>query len=84
MPGGWSYQPNLTPYDYFIFHSALGKQNDYFYTPVAVAKQIVNGTNYKFTCIAQPKRRGLTPHFAIVNIYKPINGEPYVTSIDPI
>lgn len=84
MTGGWSYQPYITPYDSFIFYNAIGQHNDYFYTPVAVAKQIVNGTNYKFMCVAKPLRDNLTPHFAIVNIYKPIDGDPYLTSIDHI
>ncbi|WP_411337205.1 hypothetical protein [Ruminococcus gauvreauii] len=84
MTGGWSYQPYITPYDSFIFYSAIGKHNDYFYTPVAVAKQIVNGTNYKFMCVAKPLRDNLAPHFAIVNIYKPIHGDPRLTSIDHI
>lgn len=84
MTGGWSYQSYITPYESFIFYNAIGKQNDYFYTPVAVAKQVVNGTNYKFMCVAKPLRKNLAPHFAIVNIYKPINSDPYVTSIEPI
>lgn len=81
MPGGWSFQSDLTPYDSFIFYNAIGKHNDYFYVPIAVAKQIVNGTNYQFICIAEPRHKFLDPHFAVVNIYKPINGDPYTTSI---
>lgn len=83
MPGGWSYQAYLTPYDSFVFYNAIGKHDDYFYTPIAVAKQVVDGTNYRFMCIAEPKQAGLTPHFAIVDIYKPISGEPYATRITP-
>lgn len=81
MPGSWSYQPYLTPYDSFIFYNAIGKHKDYFYTPVAVAKQIVNGTNYRFICIAEPQQENLSAHFAVADIYKPISGEPYVTNI---
>lgn len=81
MPGGWSYQSYLTPYDSFIFYNAIGNHEDYFYTPIAVAKQIVNGTNYKFVCIAEPRLETLTPQFALVTIYKPLDGEPYATSI---
>lgn len=54
MLGSWSYQSYLTPYDSFIFYNAIGNHRDYFYTPIAVAKQIVNGTNYRFICIARP------------------------------
>ena len=51
MPGGWTYQSYLTPYDSFIFYNAIGQHENYFYNPVAVAKQIVNGTNYRFITI---------------------------------
>lgn len=84
MPGSWSYQPYLTPYDSYIFYSTIGDHNDYFYTPVAVAKQIVNGTNYRFICLAEPKRENLNPHFAIVDIYHPVNGDSYTTNITAI
>lgn len=84
MPGSWSYQPYLTPYDSFIFYHAIGSHEDYFYTPVAVAKQIVNGTNYRFLCVAQPMHEHLSPHFAVIDIYKPIHGEAYATDITPL
>ena len=84
MPGGWSYQSDLTPYDLYVFYRAIGTHDDYFYVPVAVAKQIVNGTNYRFMCIAEPQSETINPHFAIINIYQPLRGEPYVTSILPV
>ena len=80
MPGGWTYQSYLTPYDSFIF--AIGQHENYFYNPVAVAKQIVNGTNYRFITIAEPKREELPTRFAVVDIYKPLNGEAYATKIN--
>ena len=80
MPGGWSYQSYLTPYDSFIFFNAIGRHNDFFYTPIAVATQVVNGTNYKFMTIAEPQTEDLNPQFAVVDIYQPLNGEAYVTS----
>lgn len=84
MPGSWTYQPYLTPYDSFVFYNAVGNQSDYFYRPIAVAKQIVNGTNYRFITIAEPKAENLSAHFAMVEIYQPLNGAAYVTSISPI
>lgn len=84
MPGGWSYQSYLTPYDSFVFYNGIGRHEDYFYKPVAVAKQVVNGTNYRFICIAEPRVANLSPHFAIVDIYQPINGTPYATNIVPL
>lgn len=84
MPGSWTYQSYLTPYDSFIFYNAIGDQSNYFYRPIAVAKQIVNGTNYKFITIAEPKVENLSSHFAIVDIYQPSNGTAYVTKIIPL
>ena len=81
MPGSWTYQPYLTPYDSFVFYNAIGKHENYFYRPLAVAKQIVNGTNYRFITIAEPKREEFPPNFAIVDIYQPLNGAPYATKI---
>lgn len=81
MPGGWTYQPYLTPYDSFIFYNAIGEHADYFYRPVAVAKQVVNGVNYRFITIAEPKNHTATAHFAIVDIYQPVGGTGYVTNI---
>ena len=82
MPGGWTYQSYLTPYDSFIFYNAIGQHENYFYNPGAVAKQIVNGTNYRFITIAEPKRDELPTRFAVVDIYKPLNGEAYATKIN--
>lgn len=81
MPGGWTYQPYLTPRESSVFYNAVGNPEDYFYVPVAVAKQIVNGTNYKFICIAEPEMESLSPHFAVVEIYQPIGKDPYVTGL---
>lgn len=79
MPGGWTYQPYLTPRDSFVFYNAIGSHDDYFYVPVATAKQIVNGTNYKFVCIAEPKTEDLRPYFVVVDVYQPLRGDPNVT-----
>jgi len=49
-----------------------------------VAKQVVNGTNYRFMTIAEPEQSDLTPHFAIVEIYQPLEGRAYATKITPV
>ena len=74
----------LTTYDSFIFYNAIGEHPDYFYRPIAVAKQVVNGTNYRFMTIAEPEQSDLTPHFAIVEIYQPLEGRAYATKITPV
>ena len=84
MPGSWQYQPYLTTYDSFIFYNAIGEHPDYFYRPIAVAKQVVNGTNYRFMTIAEPAQSALPPHFAIVEIYQPLEGRAHAAKITPV
>lgn len=63
MPGSWEYQPSLTTYDAFVFYNAIGQHEDYFYHPIAVAKQVVNGINYRFMTIAEPQTGRVRPSF---------------------
>lgn len=84
MPGSWEYQPSLTLYDVFVFYNAIRQHHDYFYHSIAVAKQVVNGINYEFMTIAEPKQAGYTPHFALVAVYQTPGGQPYSTAITPI
>lgn len=84
MLGAWIYEPFISPYDAFVFYNAIGQNPDYYYQPVAVAKQVVNGTNFRFVCIARAKNPNGITHFAIVEIYKPIATAAYVTTIYPI
>ena len=84
MPGGWNYQAYIDPYESYIFYRTMDMEEDYFFIPVAVATQIVNGTNYRFLTLAEPKSRNDTPYFALVEIYKPIQGDASITNITPI
>lgn len=47
MLGGWTYSKDISPYDAHVFYSSIGTHDDYFYIPVALAKQLVNGTNIR-------------------------------------
>lgn len=48
MAGGYTQQRNLTKQDKQLFKNTYkGKDN---LTPISVATQVVNGTNYKFIC----------------------------------
>lgn len=84
MPGGWTYQAYLTPYDTYLFYHTMDSGDDYFYIPLAVATQVVNGTNYRFITIAEPKVANGTPYFALIEIYKPPTGDAQVTSITAV
>ncbi|SHO54025.1 hypothetical protein [Anaerocolumna xylanovorans] len=84
MPGGWNYQAYLTPYDTYLFYHTMDINEDYFYIPLAVATQVVNGTNYRFITIAEPKDTTHTPYYALVEIYKPLEGDAQITNITAI
>ncbi len=84
MPGSWTYSADISPYEYSVFYTAVSGLQEYFYIPVAVATQVVNGTNYRYVAIAEPLGSGLSPHFVIVSIFQPIAGMPYVKEITPI
>ena len=49
-------------------------------TPISVSRQVVNGTNYKFLCVFRDEQ-GKQGN-CIVNIYKPLNGDPVVRSLE--
>ncbi|MBT9776560.1 hypothetical protein GPL15_08590 [Clostridium sp. MCC353] len=84
MPGSWSYQPYLQPYDYYIFYSAIGQQDYYSYLPIAAASQVVNGMNYKFIAIAEPITADGSPHFAVIETSQSSDGTISPASIVPV
>lgn len=42
MTGAWDYQSDITPREYAVFYNAVSSLQEYFYIPVAVAKQVVS------------------------------------------
>lgn len=54
------------------------------FKPVAVATQVVNGTNYSFFCNTKSIVGSAFNQAAIVNIYQPLNGDPHITEIRSI
>jgi hypothetical protein len=78
--GGWTAYGPITPADQKVFNEAIKSILGVKYTPQKVATQLVAGTNYRFKCIASmPPTEVLWD--AIVEIYAPLKGEPYVTGI---
>lgn len=57
MLGGWTYSKEISPYDAHIFYSSIGTLDDYFYIPVAVATQLVNGTIINLLRLLNQKMR---------------------------
>jgi len=80
--GTWSaYSTQLSVEEFEIFKKALDGLVGVKYTPFAVANQIVAGMNYRFLCNAMGVYPGATNELALVQIYKPLDGQAHITSI---
>lgn len=78
--GGWSPYRNLTPHDQQVFNEAIAGLVGVIYKPYQVSTQIVAGENYRFKCHASIPPSDVIWE-AIVEIFQPLNGKPYVTGI---
>lgn len=78
--GGWSPYHPLTAQDKAVFDEAMNGFVGVKYTPNAVSTQVVAGTNYRFKCTASMPPSEVVWE-AIVEIFQPLNGKPYVTGI---
>ncbi|WPR72942.1 hypothetical protein SLW70_07430 [Flavobacterium sp. NG2] len=80
LVGGWSpFQP-LTAQDKEVFSEALNGFVGVSYTPNSVSTQIVAGTNYRYKCTASMPPSEVIWE-AVVEIFAPLNGKPYITGI---
>lgn len=78
--GGWTPYHTLTPADKQVFDQAIKGLVGVKYTPQTVSSQVVAGTNYRYRCLASIPPADVVWE-AIVEIFKPLNGDPYVTGI---
>lgn len=78
--GGWSKYHKLTPEDKLVFDEAMKGMVGVKYTPESVSTQVVAGMNYRFKCSASMPPADVIWE-AIVEIYQPLDGKPYVTGI---
>lgn len=78
--GGWTAYHKLTPQDQKVWDEAMKGFVGVKYTPREVSTQVVNGTNYRFKCTASIPPSEVVWD-AIVEIYQPIGGAPYITNI---
>ncbi|MDQ0595644.1 hypothetical protein QFZ37_004013 [Chryseobacterium ginsenosidimutans] len=81
--GGWTAYHPLTQEDQKVFDEAMRGFVGVKYTPNSVSTQVVNGINYRFKCTASMPPSEVIWE-AIVEIYSPIEGTPYVVSITRI
>jgi hypothetical protein len=80
LVGGWTKYHSLTPADAEVFKIALAGFVGVTYDPNTVATQVVAGMNYRFKCTASIPPADVIWE-AIVEIYKPLSGEPHITGV---
>ena len=78
--GGWSSYHDLTPEDNKVFDEALKGFVGVNYKPTTVSTQVVAGTNYRYKCIASMPPADVIWE-AVVEIFQPLKGMPYITGI---
>ncbi|MFY7815585.1 MAG: hypothetical protein ACOVRK_10425 [Chryseobacterium taeanense] len=83
LVGGWTAFHPLTPEDMKVFEEAMHGFVGVLYTPLEVSTQVVNGVNYRYKCNASMPPSEVVWQ-ALVDIYQPIDGKPYVTAITRI
>lgn len=85
LDGGYTEFREITEEEKKMFEKAMGSFVGMGQIPLAVATQVVAGVNYTFLCDAKlPVPGHGAPHNDLVTIYRPLNGDPMVTSIRPI
>ncbi len=81
--GSWTTYHDLDANDKKVFDEALKGFVGVKYSPFAVSKQVVAGINYRFKCKATMPPSNVIWE-AIVDIYAPPSGTPYITGIHRI
>ncbi len=82
-----SYTPfsaDISADDKAIFVSAFENFVGVNYEPIAVATQVVAGTNYAFFCNATPVYPGASSSPTMVTIFKSLEGHANITHIEKL
>lgn len=84
IPGGWTtFDFTLTPQAQEIFKKAVNLVG-VSYTPLAFATQVVEGINWCFLAKGAVAVFGAPQLAALLYVYEPLNGAPYLTEIKQI
>ncbi|NLP34776.1 MAG: hypothetical protein GX359_06205 [Clostridiales bacterium] len=73
----WSYSSYLSSDDYNLFYTAAST-NPHAYHPLAISK--LDGLRYRYICNTL-KSSNTNTELAIVELYKPREGNPYITRV---
>ena len=79
LVGGYTEQRKPNSEEKELFRHVMGDRGRDM-RPVSVSTQVVSGINYRFVCKCRAK--GRKQEFCVVTIYRPLRGEPVLTSID--
>ncbi|MCQ2138443.1 MAG: hypothetical protein MJY60_07030 [Bacteroidales bacterium] len=78
--GGYTSPDQPSDEELAMFNSLMGNESTEL-VPISVARQVVNGTNYKFLCAYRDSVGNQGNCYVI--IYKPLNGDPVVKGLEP-
>lgn len=84
IPGGWKVHDSITEEDINVFNAAKNGLTGVEYKPEMLATQVVEGTNYCFICKATIVIPNAPEGISKVMIFKPLEGNPVITSIEKI
>lgn len=82
--GGFSNFREITKEEKQLFEETLKNYVGVGHRPLAVATQVVSGTNYAFLCEAKIIHPETIPYNDIVVIYQPLEGKPILKEIKEI
>lgn len=83
--GAWTdFDFSIPPEAKEILHTITSKLLGVKYVPVAMATQMVAGTNYCFLCEATGVFPGACTSLVEMFIYRPLQGEPQLSGIKPV
>lgn len=81
LAGGFSNFREITKEEKQLFEETLKNYDGVGHKPLAIATQVVSGTNYAFLCEAKIISPEAIPYNDIVVIYQPLKGEPFLIQI---
>jgi hypothetical protein len=83
--GGWGeFNYDVSAEAKAVLTEALGGLVGVKYVPLAVATQVVAGTNYCFLCTGTSTSLPSPSFPALLYVYKPLSGEAHLTALNPI
>ncbi len=82
--GAWTPYACIDNEQRSVFEAALAGRTGVAYEPVAVATQVVAGTNYSFFANAQIVYPGAANRTVFVDVFRDLNGDIHLTGIHEI